>query len=55
MKKRFFTLLLLMPILVMAQSNKKVTIQFLQSFADAFNAHDVKAIMAHMTRSEERV
>jgi ketosteroid isomerase-like protein len=49
MKKRFFTLLLLMPILVMAQSNKKVTVEFLQSFADAFNAHDVKAIMAHMT------
>lgn len=49
MKKRFFTLLLLIPIFVMAQSNKKVTVQFLQSFADAFNAHDVNAIMSHMT------
>lgn len=27
----------------------KVTKDFLQSFADAFNAHDVKAIMSHMT------
>lgn len=26
-----------------------VTVQFLQSFADAFNAHNVKAIMSHMT------
>ena len=26
-----------------------VTVQFLQSFADAFNAHDVNAIMSHMT------
>ena len=33
----------------MAQSNKEVTIDFLQSFADAFNAHNVKAIMSHMT------
>ena len=33
----------------MAQSNKKVTEGFLQSFADAFNAHDAKAIMSHMT------
>ena len=33
----------------MAQSNSKVTENFLQSFADAFNAHDINAIMAHMT------
>lgn len=33
----------------MAQSNREITENFLQSFADAFNAHDVKAIMAHMT------
>ncbi|WP_242927796.1 nuclear transport factor 2 family protein [Pontibacter vulgaris] len=33
----------------MAQPDKKVTEAFLQSFADAFNAHDIKAIMAHMT------
>jgi ketosteroid isomerase-like protein len=26
-----------------------VTVDFLQSFADAFNAHNVKAIMSHMT------
>ena len=33
----------------MSQSNKKVTEDFLQSFVDAFNAHDVTAIMSHMT------
>lgn len=33
----------------MAQSNEKVTEAFLQSFADAFNAHDLDAIMSHMT------
>ena len=33
----------------MGQSNKNITEAFLQSFVDAFNAHDVKAIMAHMT------
>lgn len=33
----------------MAQSNKKVTEDFLQSFVNAFNRHNVKAIMAHMT------
>jgi steroid delta-isomerase-like uncharacterized protein len=49
MKKGLLTLLILMPILLMAQSNKKVSEDFLQSFADAFNAHDLKAIMAHMT------
>ena len=38
-----------MQILLMAQSNKKVSEDFLQSFADAFNAHDLKAIMFHMT------
>ena len=31
----------------MAQTNK-VTKEFLQSFADAFNAHDLNAIMSHM-------
>ena len=49
MKKVALTFLILLPILLMAQSNKKVTEDFLQSFADAFNAHDVKAIMSHMT------
>jgi len=49
MKKRTLTFLLLFPILLMAQSNKQVTVEFLQSFADAFNAHDSKAIMSHMT------
>jgi len=33
----------------MAQSDKKVTTDLLQSFADAFNAHDIKAIMHLMT------
>ncbi|MCJ7467403.1 MAG: nuclear transport factor 2 family protein [Maribacter sp.] len=51
MKKRALTFLLLLPTLLMAQSNKnqKVTEDFLQSFADAFNAHDLQAIMDHMT------
>ena len=33
----------------MAQTNSEVTEGFLQSFADAFNAHDINAIMSHMT------
>jgi len=33
----------------MAQSNNQVTKDFLQSFADAFNSHDIKSIMLHMT------
>lgn len=42
-------LVLLIPTIVMAQSNNKVDPPFLQSFADAFNAHDLDAIMQHMT------
>ncbi|GAA4457211.1 nuclear transport factor 2 family protein [Nibrella saemangeumensis] len=34
----------------MAQSTQRVTEAFLQSFAEAFNAHDLTAIMAHMTQ-----
>jgi ketosteroid isomerase-like protein len=34
---------------MMAQSNKKISEDFLQSFANAFNAHDINAIMMHMT------
>jgi steroid delta-isomerase-like uncharacterized protein len=49
MKKLALAFLLLLPFLLMAQSNNKVTKDFLQSFADAFNAHDIKAIMSHMT------
>ena len=50
MKKLFLLIALLVPFLIMSQSeNNKITAQFLQSFADAFNAHDVKAIMLHMT------
>ena len=49
MKKRSITLLLLFPFFLMAQTNKKVTEDFLQSFANAFNAHDTRAIMSHMT------
>ena len=33
----------------MAQSKNEVTVDFLQSFADAFNAHNIKAIMSHIT------
>jgi ketosteroid isomerase-like protein len=33
----------------MAQTNKKVTEGLLQTFADAFNEHNVQAIMQHMT------
>jgi ketosteroid isomerase-like protein len=33
----------------MPQSNTEVTENFLQSFADAFNAHDVNTIMSHMS------
>jgi len=49
MKKKVFIFLLLLPILIMAQTNVEVTEDFLQSFADAFNAHDANAIMSHMT------
>lgn len=42
-----FLLLFLLPFVVMSQSN--INKDFLQSFADAFNAHDLKAIMSHMT------
>lgn len=49
MKKEALIFLILFPILLMAQSNKKVVEDFLQSFADAFNAHDINAIMSHMT------
>jgi len=41
MKKGTLIFLFLLPILIMAQSDKKVTEDFLQSFADAFNAHDI--------------
>jgi ketosteroid isomerase-like protein len=33
----------------MVQENNEVTKEFLQSFADAFNAYDIPAIMSHMT------
>lgn len=49
MKKYCFILLIILPNFMMAQSNKKVTEDFLQSFANSFNAHDIKAIMSHMT------
>jgi steroid delta-isomerase-like uncharacterized protein len=49
MKKALITFLLFIPHLLMAQSNKNVTEEFLQSFANAFNSHDTKAIMTHMT------
>jgi ketosteroid isomerase-like protein len=49
MKRYFFTLVLFIPQIMMAQSNDKLTKEFLQSFANAFNAHDINAIMKHMT------
>lgn len=48
MKTGVFTVLLLLPVILMAQSNN-ITKDFLQSFADAFNAHDIEMIMDHMT------
>ncbi len=33
----------------MDQKNEEVTEGFLQSFADAFNAHDIDTVMSHMT------
>ena len=49
MKKIALSFLLFLPLYLMAQSSTKVSEQFLQSFADAFNAHDINAIMRHMT------
>ena len=49
MKKGSLIFLLFLPILLMAQSSKDVTEEFLQSFAEAFNAHDITGIMSHMT------
>jgi ketosteroid isomerase-like protein len=58
MKKILIIFTLLIPTLGMPQSgsnksavsaDNKITISFLQSFADAFNAHDIKAIMSSMT------
>ena len=43
-----FMLLVLLPLVIMSQSNN-INKDFLQSFADAFNAHDINAIMSHMT------
>lgn len=49
MKKGILFLLTLLPFTIMAQKDNTVTEKFLQSFVDAFNAHDIGAIMAHMT------
>jgi steroid delta-isomerase-like uncharacterized protein len=49
MKKGALIFLLLLPILLMSQPKQDVSEKFLQSFADAFNAHDIKSIMSHMT------
>jgi ketosteroid isomerase-like protein len=49
MKKRVLIVLLFLPIFLMAQTNKIVTEDFLQSFVNAFNAHDLNGIMSHMT------
>lgn len=47
--KKAWLISFILPFALMAQSNKQISERFLQSFADAFNEHDVKAIMAHMT------
>jgi ketosteroid isomerase-like protein len=49
MNRVSFILILLLPMFIMAQSKTEVTAGFLESFANAFNAHDVKRIMSHMT------
>lgn len=49
MNKGALTFLLLSPTSFLAQSNKNVTEDFLQSFTDAFNAQNIQAIMSHMT------
>ena len=49
MKKLTFIVIILFPLFLMAQSKTEVTEAFLRSFANAFNAHDVKLIMSHMT------
>ncbi len=48
MKKGSMIMLLFIPFIIMTQSDN-ITKDFLQSFADAFNAHDINAIMSHMT------
>src|SRR5690606_304334 len=47
--KTVLLILTLTPAALMAQTHPTVTEAFLQSFADAFNAHDLDAIMSHMT------
>ncbi len=49
MKKKALTFLILFPTLLMGQSSNKVAEAYLQSFADAFNDHNLSAIMSHMT------
>ena len=49
MKKLFF-LLIILPLFSMSQtSSNKISVDFLQAFADAFNAHDADKIMSMMT------
>ena len=51
MKKIFF-LFIFLPLFSMSQqqtSSNKITIAFLQDFADAFNAHDANKLMSMMT------
>jgi taurine dehydrogenase small subunit len=49
MKIRALIFLLLFPILIMTQTNNEITEEFLKFFANAFNDHDLNAIMSHMT------
>lgn len=50
MKIGAFLLIFLHPLLLMSQPNNNVTESFLQSFAEAFNRHDINAVMEHMTK-----
>ena len=49
MKANALTFLLLLPLSLMGQQKNTVTEELLRSFAEAFNAHDVKTIMSMMT------
>jgi ketosteroid isomerase-like protein len=50
MKTGILTSLFFLPFSLMAQPDNAVSEDVLQSFADAFNAHDLDAIMSLMTQ-----
>jgi len=49
MKKLIFLVIFLPLISMSQQSSNKITVDFLQAFADAFNAHDADKIVSMMT------